>query len=334
MPTVGRLIYICAYEARIIMKFLYTERITRRLDKLATEISNSNKQDYHDRLREFKRFCDNTSVLTNCIASLPHAIFDFHQHELGDILQWNNINWPEGEKGYAIRWNALSQIVNNEPSEFFVVANIRNTFTQVFFVPLYHYLLDQLNSVSTMLYMLLRYKRWAEWFEKQYLREIYETAGRDGEAVLDKSLRGFLFESGIDYPFSQPASPHGKVDIVAGLETDDPLVLEIKLWDSQRDYKENRLRDGLRQLIEYSTQYGKDKGYLVIFNLDQESLVFISEASKGEWPSYIEYGNRTYFFIDVHIAEKKKPISQLDKGKPVQVIEVELAKLLNSVLGG
>jgi hypothetical protein len=148
------------------------------------------------------------------------------------------------------------------------------------------------------------------------------------------STRGYiLFESGIDYPFSQPVSPRGRVDIVAGLETDDPLVLEIKVWDSNKGYKENRICDGLRQIMEYATKYGKDKGYVVVFNLDQEPLFFFDQTSKGEWPPRIEYGGRTYFFIDVHIAEKLKPISQQDKGKPVRVNEIYLSSLLNHILG-
>lgn len=183
-----------------------------------------------------------------------------------------------------------------------------------------------------MLYVLLRYKRWAEWFEAVHLREMYEASGKDGEGKLDESIRRFLFESGIDYPFSQPASPRGKVDVVAGLETDNPLVLEIKVWDSSKNYKENRLRDGLRQVIEYATKYCKDRGHVVVFNLDEEPLSFVNQPNKGEWPPHIEHGGRTYFFVDVHIAEKSKPISQQDKGKPVRVNEINLVTLLDNVL--
>jgi len=179
-----------------------------------------------------------------------------------------------------------------------------------------------------MMYILLRYKRRVEWFALNQLREMYITSGREGESVLDADLRRFLFESGIDYPFSQPASPHGKADIVANLETDDPLVLEVKVWDSDKGYKEDRLRDGLRQVMDYATKYGKDKGYIVLFNLDEQPISFTSQQNNGEWPPRIEYGGKTYFFMDVHIADITKPISQQDKGKPVQTTKVDLANLL------
>ena len=320
------------------MLAIYTDRIINRLDQLVEEIRGACDLglDYYDRLREFKSFCDNTPALTQFINQLPSISYDF-------TIDWREIpnNWKSGNEGYAMRWGAIAQIIVGGPNDVDTawlqlgVPSQRQgliKITDLFVIPIYHFLIDQLQSSSTMLYLLLRYKRWAEWFEAIHLREQYLAGGKDGEGILDESLRRFLFESGIDYPFSQPASPQGKVDIVADLETDDPLVLEIKIWDSSKNYKENRLRDGLRQVIEYATKYGKDRGHLVVFNLDEMPLSFSSQLNKGEWPPCIEYGGRTYYFIDIHIAEKSKPISQLDKGKPVRVHEIDLASLLDNIL--
>lgn len=177
-----------------------------------------------------------------------------------------------------------------------------------------------------MLYILLRYKRWVEWFEAERLRRIYSD---DGEDSLDHDLRRFLFESGIDYPYSQPQSPGGRADIVAGLETDDPLVLEVKVWDSNKSYRENRCYDGLRQVMDYAEKYGKDKGYVVVFNLDPIPLEFVSPTNTDEWPPRLEHGSKTYYFIDVDIAEQTKPVSERDKGKPVKTNVVQLAELLS-----
>jgi len=200
----------------------------------------------------------------------------------------------------------------------------------LFVMPIHHFLLDQLARSSVMLYALLRFKRWAEWFKADYLRERYGQPGAGGgEGALDADLRCFLFESGIDYPFSQPASPKGRADVVAQLETDDPLVMEIKVWDSEKDYGTNRVRDGLRQAMDYSSRYGKDRGYIVVFNLDQEPLAFLESSREGEWPACLEHGGRTFYFIEVHIAEMRKAISQKDKGKPVRTIGIALSSLLD-----
>jgi len=323
------------------MKIVYMDRVINRLEQLVVEIRNacSSGLDYHDRLREFKCFCDSTPMLADCLAELPQVPYDFtvHRDEMREM-------WPGGMEGYGMRWDAIRKIVDGGRSAEHrafrqVDTNGRikapglRKMTELFVIPICHFLVDQLESSGTMLYVLLRYKRWAEWFKAEYLRAIYgQAGGNGGEDALDENLRRFLFESGIDYPFSQPASPRGRVDVVAGLETDDPLVLEIKVWDSSKRYRENRVRDGLRQVMDYAAKFGKDKGHIVVFNLDQEPLSFISQTSKGEWPPRIEHGGRTYFFIDVHIAEKLEPISQQDKGKPVKVIEIDLAKLLDDCL--
>ncbi len=80
--------------------------------------------------------------------------------------------------------------------------------------------------------------------------------------------------------------------------------------------------------MNYAARFGKDVGYVVVFNLDQQPLSFKSQNPISEWPPKIEHGGRTYYFIDVNIAEKTKPISQEDKGKPVNIINIELNKLI------
>lgn len=307
-----------------------SERIVNRLTQLINEIQRASGLDYHDRLRAFQQFCDATPILSNIISQLPEAAYDFS-------INWRHISeiWPSGDEGYGMRWNAILQIIVSGPRQiqaaWLQIASNENSglerITNIFVVPMYHFFVDHIELSSDIMYVLLRYKRWAEWFKADYLRGIY-TKEHGGEAALDENLRQFLFESGIDYPFSQPASPRGQVDIVAGLETDDPLVLEIKIWDSTKRYREDRVRDGLRQAMDYATKYGKEVGYIVVFNLDQQPLSFDNQQNISEWPPKIELGGRTYYFIDIHIAEKIKPISQQEKGKRVEVIKIELDKIL------
>lgn len=320
------------------MLTVYTDRILTRLQQLVSEVQSAcdTGLDFHDRLREFKNYCDTTPTLAQVVGQLPHAPYDV-------TVDWRDIpsTWRNGKEGYSMRWDAINKMASGGPEivdEFWTHLSVSSQphalrkMTEIYLIPIYNFLADQVQGSSAILYILLRYKRWVEWFMANELYQEYQTNSKNGEAILDESLRRFLFESGIDYPFSQPASPGGKVDVVAGLETDDPLVLEIKVWDSQKNYKEDRILDGLRQAIEYSTKYGKDRGHVVVFNLDEAPLSFISQTDKGEWPPRIEYGAKTYYFLDVHIAKKSKPISQQDKGKLVQVNEIDLAHLLTNVL--
>jgi len=312
------------------MKSIYTDRVLNRLEQYITEIHDAHRLNYYDRLRAFKHYCATTSVIASCLAQLSETPYDFRV-DPGDL----DDRWPAGEAGYAYRWNAINQAVDghsNNKDLIFSQLGTRQSlaysqFTKMFVVPLYHYLVDQLEASSMMLYILLRYKRWAEWFEAEKLRWIYSN---DGEGGLDRDLRRFLFESGIDYPYSQPQSPGGRADIVAGLETDDPLVLEVKIWDSNKGYKKDRCCDGLRQVMDYADRYGKDRGYVVVFNLDPEPVEFVGPIDTDEWPPRLEHGGKTYYFIAVDIAEQMEPVSQRDKGKPVKTYTVPLVELLVS----
>jgi hypothetical protein len=168
-----------------------------------------------------------------------------------------------------------------------------------------------------------------EWFEAERLRVEYANAGSHGEAVLDRDLRRFLFESGIDYPYSEPDSPHGRADVVAQLETDDPLVLEVKVWDSAKNYRKNRVRDGLRQAMQYADSYGKEKGYVAVFNIDDRPLEFAGSVGGDEWPPRFEVSGKAYCFVDINIGEQP-PVSQQRKGQPVETQRIELAQLLSN----
>jgi len=310
------------------VKLVYIDQIHNRLSQLFIEIANASFPNYYDRLRDFKNYCERTPVLKHCLAQLPQACYDLKRIQ-------TESQWPGGEGSYALQWDAISQIVDGGPG--LVHSALRNLtggmkeydlpkITEIFVRPIYDYLVYQLGISNTMLYILLRYKRWVEWFEAERLRKVYNCDGEDG---LDRDLRRFLFESGIDYPYSQPHSPSGRADIVAELETDAPLVLEVKVWDSNKDYKENRCRDGLRQVMDYTTKYGKDRGYVVVFNLDPVPLEFVSPQSTGERPPRLEHGSETHYFIAFDIAEQEAPASERDKGKPVKTNMVQLAELLD-----
>ena len=71
-------------------------------------------------------------------------------------------------------------------------------------------------------------------------------------------------------------------------------------------------------------------GYVVVFNLDPEPLVFVGATNASDWPARIESGS-TYYFVAVDICQREKPISQQDKGKPVGVNKVQLSELWDSV---
>ena len=184
--------------------------------------------------------------------------------------------------------------------------------------PLINFLHDQIDDGGNVLYLIERFKLKAEWFRRKDLYALYKGDTSAGEASLDQELRANLFEGGIDYPFSQPSSPSGKADIVALLGSDDPLVLEVKVFDPVLSRGKSHLRQGFHQVLRYAGDYNQSLGYLVIFNCSDRQLAISSEEPSGaEFPPRITYGGKTFFVIPIDIhpdtasASKEKPSSRL-----------------------
>ena len=173
---------------------------------------------------------------------------------------------------------------------------------------------DRIDEAGNVLYIIERFKQKVEWFQRAELYRQYVENTAIGEANLDQALREGLFDGGVDYPFSQPVSPSGRADVVAQLGSDDPLVLEVKVFDPERGKNNSHLRQGFQQILRYAEDYNQSLGYLIIFNCADQQLVFSSEeTAELEIPYRFPYSGKTFFIItiDVHpkvlSASKEKP---------------------------
>lgn len=199
----------------------------------------------------------------------------------------------------------------------------KDFFIQQFFTPFYEYLNQHIEDLSSVLYIIEKFKLRSQWFERERLSNLYNSDTSTGESKLDKSLREFLFDNGIEYPFSSPASDSGRADIVASLHTPDPVIIEVKVFDGVGRGR-NHIRKGFRQINEYMTDYSKDVGYLVIFNVCDKDLHF--SLSCADKPPRVSSSNKTVFIIDVDIFHDIKPASQRPQ---LEVYEITEAQLLS-----
>ena len=84
--------------------------------------------------------------------------------------------------------------------------------------PLFDYLGERVGEESSILYLLERYVRHVEWFDRQALYDQAMQDTRNAEAAYDLDLRRFLFSEGINMPFSQAKSASGESDVLTDLE--------------------------------------------------------------------------------------------------------------------
>lgn len=112
---------------------------------------------------------------------------------------------------------------------------LKAKFIENLITPIIYYLQDKLDKSNSTIYLLERYKRRTEWFTSEELKMKYELANEKYEEIFQDHLSLFLFDNGIDYVFSTPKSNSGRADIIASIETDNPIVIEIKIYDGKKN---------------------------------------------------------------------------------------------------
>lgn len=185
----------------------------------------------------------------------------------------------------------------NISSESNLTSQLR-AFVEMFVDPLVTYLEDRLEDGSSILGILERYKKRTEWFHRRQLFELYRSDTTRGESSLDAHLREYLVDQGISYPFSQPTSPSGDADIVANLDSTDPLALEVKIFGGPNEYDRAYIRKGFAQAYRYAVDYNLPAGYLAVFNLSDKLLLFETEGQK-RWPPSVHLAGKTVFLIAI-----------------------------------
>ncbi len=190
--------------------------------------------------------------------------------------------------------------------------------------PIIYFFHDVLNKSNSTTYLLEKYKRRVEWFTKSSLIDKYKCATKNYEDILEEDLKLFLFDQGIDYPFSTPKSASGRADIIGAIDTENPLIIEIKILDKEKNYGLERVKSGFHQIVNYTNDYNKDDGYLVIFNFDKVKYDFKLD-NINSFPPMLTLNNKTYYFIIINMYDKETA-SKLGRIEKIEISEGQLLK--------
>ena len=309
----------------------YLRNLRVRLQERRNRLYRTDFMTYDAELRYFLQFLDENTFIRSLLAALDANTSVKFGEWVSEQSVDRKAQFPENEEGRAkVCYGILRMCVDDEQRygtlewarhfslESNFTASLRDL-TEAVVDPFVNFLHDRIDDGGNILYLIERFKLNAEWFRRKELYLLYQEDTSVGEASLDQELRASLFEGGIDYPFSQPSSPSGKADIIALLGSDDPLVLEVKVFDPDLSKGKNHLRQGFHQVLRYANDYNQNLGYLVIFNCSDRQLVISSEeGSRAAFPPRISYGGKVFFVIpidtnpDTTSASKEKPGSRLD----------------------
>ena len=307
----------------------YLRDLRVRLQERRNRLYKTSYRTFLTELSYMLQFLDENPYTCSLLAVLDSSTSVDFEKWTTEQTDPRSVQFPDTEVGRAkVCYGILKLCASNEDGREWLrwgrafssetkFDSILRDLTEAVVDPIVNFLHDQIDDGGHVLYLIERFKLRAEWFRRQELFSLYQENTSVGERSLDRELRASLFEGGVDYPFSQPSSPSGEADIVALLGSDDPLVLEVKVFDPERSKGKGNLRQGFHQVISYANDYNESVGYLVIFNCSDRKLVINSdEKSEPEVPARITYGGKTFFIVTIDIhpnavsASKEKPASR------------------------
>ncbi len=294
----------------------YERNLQAQLRERYRQLFKASFMTYRREMEYFRKFILSVPALSAIVDNIQQSEPDLDPDKwYAENFKFKEYDFPESEIGRAkFVWRIIERIASAELDAFQVshvflngASNVDERIrlvTEQLVEPFVNFLEFRIGTESDILYLLDKVKRRIEFFDKERLYTECMAGERHREEVYDRYVRQFLFDQGVDYPFSQPRSASGEADIVSGLETDDPLVSEIKLYDGD-SYGVAYLEKGFNQAVQYAQDYGKTSAYLLIMNLSDQNLHMPTDEDVQIWPPRLHTAGVTVYMVVV----RAKPLS-------------------------
>jgi hypothetical protein len=244
--------------------------------------------------------------------------------------------WPsETEEGRAVLAWRLMQHIATAPSvhhvyEFLMLFDTAGDlndswreFAEVVLSPLFDFLGERAGTQSAVLHALERYVRRVEWFDREELYARFTADTRNGEEVYNLDLQRFLYLDGGYVTHAKARSASGEADLIGGVDTEDALVCDGKIFDADGRGK-SYLAKGFNQVIQYAQDYQKNTAYLVTFNISGRAIQFPTDGVEGSSFPYVEVAGIRVYLVGVRALPPAQTASKLGKAHPVVVSKDDL----------
>jgi hypothetical protein len=258
--------------------------------------------------QDFRNLAHETRMVRNWMRNQPAlaAIIEQAERTEPDV---DVSGWIETFRGSGLSWPSTTE-----------EGRAARALVERVYAPLFDFLNERVAQDSSVLYMLDRFVRLVEWFDRNTLHEEYTKNTRQGEAVYDRALRRFLFQEGVNMPFSQTKSASGLSDVLSDLETEDPLICEVKLFVDEK----RPLAGGVHQAVLYAQDYGKSNAYLVVINLSGRPLELPTDGDEKAVPKYIDVGGVRVYLLPIRALPPATSASKAGKPNPVTISRDDL----------
>ena len=195
----------------------YNHNLRTNLQEWKNRLYKSSFEQFPHQLKFSLSNIDNNKLLTGIIqeAVLKYSLDDETLNRtIEEMMQGPNEYSFENEMQHAsFFFQILKHIIKAQgsynlhmTSMFFAgeFEESKKNVIEICITPIFYYLHDQLDHSNSVTYLLEKYKKRTEWFTGNELLEKYNSVESNYEKLFEDDLRLFLFDQGIDNPFSTP----------------------------------------------------------------------------------------------------------------------------------
>lgn len=267
---------------------------------------------FHSQLVQFWNFLHSEPLFEGIVARLD-AEGETYEEELDGMLTGDTLSGFSTEKELAefcfrVVQHCAAQPLGPKHPELNIGRLLHNSsepegalegFIEHFVEPLYEFIDESLDGQAAVLSLLIKYKKRAEWFERERLHALVQ----DGERELATDLYAYLFDQGLDFHI-EPQSASGMADLVS-----PELVLDAKIFSGESSRGKRSITSGFNQLLTYTRDFHQGVGYLVIYRICPEDLQFEFATSDMLVP-FLCVGGKTLYLLVIDICDHKSSASK------------------------
>ena len=311
----------------------YLQNLRYKLQKRVRRINSCEYQVFHYVLKQFWGFLQDQPILVGIMDSLAvnaHLV----ESDVNEIFDSEAPKAFESEFENAVAsFLVIKRCVESERElvEYEIAMNysdessgneILESFKDIFVEPFYDYMDEHIDDSSLILSLLVKYKHKCEWFRREGLLKMWESDTKRGEKRLAMHLYEYLYDQGINFSI-EPVSASGEADAVSSQQGEEPLIVDVKIFNPDKSKGKNYIAKGFRQVYDYTLDYNEPIGYLVIFKTCEQDIKFTLPDSTHSTP-FVKHNNKTIFFLVVDVYAYEASASKRGKLKFVEFTESDL----------
>jgi hypothetical protein len=321
------------------MNAQFVQNIRYKLQKRVRRLNSASPDHFLYELQRFWVFFDEQAILrglgSELIARTPSL-----EPSVETIFNGQVFEGSTEQESAAIGMGVLRRFSKEDkPDAFYRLVLSRggnygeslDSFRSLYLEPFYEYIDENLDDRNYVLFLLTRYKRRSEWFERDRLYRAWEGDTKRGEKFLALDLYEYLYAEGVDFQI-EPWSVSGEADMVASQSSGTPFIADAKIFNPEKGKGAPYLRQAFQQIYQYTCDHNQPTGYLVIFSTCDKRLSFDLRPAAEPIPRLV-LNNKTVFFMDIDLFPHTEPASRRQSPEHVRITEQEIIDLLNPASG-